>query len=344
MLRLYRTALASGAPSPASGTGRSSGCASPTGRPRVRAGRRFVSITNLSSDRAAAAAASRRSCWPARPSSDGHLPADATAWLRPAVTSRRTQRGGCPPTSAERVRSATTRTTGRRRTCQAAPIVAWNQEENAMRSTIDARRRPHGRRRHRHRRRRWRQHPPRVGLRWYRAALGGPGQRPGQAHPRRRQRLRPGGPGGGVHAFDAQVAQFEAANPDIDIVPTSTTGPAPTFTAALAGGTLPDVFTIPFTDGKSLIEQGQLADITELVKALPYADKFNPNVLATARTPRATSSAVPRAGLRHRPPVQPRPVHAGRPRPGQAAHDLGRGPRRRQGDRREDRLRPATSR
>ena len=44
----------------------------------------------------------------------------------------------------------------------------------------------------------------------------------------------------------------------------------------LAGDTLPDVFTIPFTDGKSLIEQGQLADITDLVKALPYADQVQP--------------------------------------------------------------------
>jgi multiple sugar transport system substrate-binding protein len=95
--------------------------------------------------------------------------------------------------------------------------------------------------------------------------------------------LRPGDSEQAYHAFDAQVAQFEAANPDIDIVAHEYNWTGPTFTAALAGGTLPDVFTIPFTDGKSLIEQGQLADITELVNALPYASKFNPNVLATAQ-------------------------------------------------------------
>ena len=95
--------------------------------------------------------------------------------------------------------------------------------------------------------------------------------------------LRPGDSEQAYHAFDAQVAQFEAANPDIDIVAHEYNWTGPTFTAALAGGTLPDVFTIPFTDGKSLIEQGQLADITDLVNALPYASKFNPNVLATAQ-------------------------------------------------------------
>ncbi len=95
--------------------------------------------------------------------------------------------------------------------------------------------------------------------------------------------LRPGDSEDAYHAFDAQVAQFEAANPDIDIVAHEYNWTGPTFTAMLAGGTLPDVFTIPFTDGKSLIEQGQLADITDLVNALPYASKFNPNVLATAQ-------------------------------------------------------------
>jgi multiple sugar transport system substrate-binding protein len=55
---------------------------------------------------------------------------------------------------------------------------------------------------------------------------------------------------------------------------------APTFTAALAAGTLPDVFTIPFTDGKGLIQQHQIVNIDSRVRALPYVDKFNKSVLA----------------------------------------------------------------
>ena len=50
----------------------------------------------------------------------------------------------------------------------------------------------------------------------------------------------------------------------------------------------------------------------------------------------------PDRGLRHVAAVQPPAVQAGRPRPRQAAHDVGRGPRRGQGHRREDRRRPAT--
>ncbi|MFN8517914.1 MAG: extracellular solute-binding protein [Chloroflexota bacterium] len=108
--------------------------------------------------------------------------------------------------------------------------------------------------------------------------------------------LRPGDSEDAFHAFDAQVTQFEAANPDIDIVAHEYNWTGPTFAAMLAGGTLPDVFTIPYTDGKSLIEQGQLADITDLVKALPYGDKFNPNVLATAQDDQGHIYGVPRQG------------------------------------------------
>ena len=108
--------------------------------------------------------------------------------------------------------------------------------------------------------------------------------------------LRPGSTEDAFHAFDAQVTQFEEANPDIDIVAHEYDWTGPTFAAMLAGDTLPDVFTIPFTDGKSLIEQGQLADITELVKALPYGDQFNPNVLATVQDDQGAIFGVPRQG------------------------------------------------
>jgi multiple sugar transport system substrate-binding protein len=106
--------------------------------------------------------------------------------------------------------------------------------------------------------------------------------------------LRPGDSQEAYHAFDAQVTQFEEANPDIDIVAHEYNWTGPTFAAMLAGGTLPDVFTIPFTDGKSLIEQGQLADITDLVNELPYASRFNPNVLATGQDDEGRIYGLPR--------------------------------------------------
>ena len=42
----------------------------------------------------------------------------------------------------------------------------------------------------------------------------------------------------------------------------STSGPAPTFAAKLAAGTLPTVFEVPFTDARTLGDNGQLADLT----------------------------------------------------------------------------------
>jgi len=95
--------------------------------------------------------------------------------------------------------------------------------------------------------------------------------------------LIPGSDDAAFDAFNEQVAQFEEANPDIKIEPQEYEWTGPTFAAQLAGGTLPDVYTIPFTDTKTLIENGQLADITAEVEKLDYADRFNPNVLAQAQ-------------------------------------------------------------
>jgi multiple sugar transport system substrate-binding protein len=95
--------------------------------------------------------------------------------------------------------------------------------------------------------------------------------------------------------FDAQVKEFEAANPNITIKPVQYQWLATTFGAKLAAGTLPTVFTVPFTDGKALAEKGQLADLTTQVKALPYAAQFNPNVIAEATDSNGKIFAVPTA-------------------------------------------------
>ena len=84
-------------------------------------------------------------------------------------------------------------------------------------------------------------------------------------------------------AFLAQVAAFEEKYPNIDIEPSEYEWDPATFGAQLAGGTLPTLFQIPFTDAQGLIADGQLADITDLVAELPYADDLNPNVLAVTQ-------------------------------------------------------------
>ncbi|MFT7838890.1 extracellular solute-binding protein [Saccharothrix sp. BKS2] len=69
--------------------------------------------------------------------------------------------------------------------------------------------------------------------------------------------------------FDEDVAEFEAANPDIDIEPREGFMDPQTFSAKLAGGQLEDVYYAYFTDPANLIARRQAADITEYVEDVP---------------------------------------------------------------------------
>ena len=89
----------------------------------------------------------------------------------------------------------------------------------------------------------------------------------------------PGADQAAYDAFATQEKQFEDKNPDIDIIGVEYEWEGPTFTAQLAAGSLPDVFTVPFTDAKTLLENGQLADVTDEMNELGYTDKFNPIIL-----------------------------------------------------------------
>ena len=145
-------------------------------------------------------------------------------------------------------------------------------------------------------------------------------------------------------AFLTRVEEFEAANPDIDIEPSEYEWDVATFAAQMAGGTLPTTFQIPFPDTRGLVERGQVADVTEQVNALPYAERLQPQ--RARRHPGRRGTHLRRAdrGLRHRPALQPHDVRGGRARSRRATDDVGRGARVRQADRRRHRagrLRPA---
>jgi len=103
----------------------------------------------------------------------------------------------------------------------------------------------------------------------------------------------PGLEKGAVDAFNDRVEQFEKANPKIDLEVQEYNWAATTFTAQLAGGTLPNVFTVPFTDGRGLVERKQVADISAQVAELPYAKDFNPNIAEAGMSPEAKMWAVP---------------------------------------------------
>jgi ABC-type glycerol-3-phosphate transport system substrate-binding protein len=106
--------------------------------------------------------------------------------------------------------------------------------------------------------------------------------------------LIPGSTPEATQQFNAQVAQFERANPSIDIKPVEYQWTAPTFAAKLAAGTLPTVFEVPFTDARTLGDNGQLADLTSYAKALPYFAKYNKAVLAEGTDSKGRIIALPK--------------------------------------------------
>ncbi len=96
-----------------------------------------------------------------------------------------------------------------------------------------------------------------------------------------------------IRSFDQQIAAFKKKYPNIDVTREEYTWTGPTFAAKLAGGTLPDVFTTPFTDGRTLIARGQVADISGEVSKLPYANSFNKNVVAAGQNDQGKIEMVP---------------------------------------------------
>ena len=106
--------------------------------------------------------------------------------------------------------------------------------------------------------------------------------------------LIPGSTPAAVQQFNNQVKAFEKANPTIKVKPVEYQWTGPTFAAKLAARTLPTVFEVPFTDARTLGDNGQLADLTAEVKKLPYFAKYNPAVLAEGTTSKGKIIALPK--------------------------------------------------
>jgi multiple sugar transport system substrate-binding protein len=106
--------------------------------------------------------------------------------------------------------------------------------------------------------------------------------------------LIPGSTPAAIQQFNNQVTEFEKANPSIKVKPVEYQWTGPTFAAKLAAGTLPTVFEVPFTDARTLGDNGQLADLTAEVKQLPYFSKYNPAVLAEGTTSKGKIVALPK--------------------------------------------------
>jgi multiple sugar transport system substrate-binding protein len=106
--------------------------------------------------------------------------------------------------------------------------------------------------------------------------------------------LIPGSTPAAIQQFNAQVAEFQKANPSIKVKPVEYQWTGPTFAAKLAAGTLPTVFEVPFTDARTLGDNGQLADLTAGVKSLPYFSKYNKAVIAEGTDSKGQIVALPK--------------------------------------------------
>jgi multiple sugar transport system substrate-binding protein len=107
--------------------------------------------------------------------------------------------------------------------------------------------------------------------------------------------LRPGSSADATKQFNDNVALFEKLHPNIVVKPTEYAWNGATFASQLAAGRLPTVFTVPFTDARTLGEHHQVADITAAVKRWPYFKRFQKTVIAEATTAKGRIIGVPYA-------------------------------------------------
>jgi ABC-type glycerol-3-phosphate transport system substrate-binding protein len=93
--------------------------------------------------------------------------------------------------------------------------------------------------------------------------------------------------------FLEDVAAFEKANPNIDIVPHEGKMDPQTFAARLAGGQLEDVFYVYFTDPAGLIARRQVAEITPYLAEVPVVQQIKPDLVKVFSSPDGKVYGVP---------------------------------------------------
>src|SRR5882672_5430028 len=106
--------------------------------------------------------------------------------------------------------------------------------------------------------------------------------------------LIPGSTPEAIQQFNNQVTEFEKANPSIHVKPVEYQWTGPTFAAKLAAGTLPTVFEVPFTDARTLGDNGQLANLSPYFKKLPYHKRYNKAVIAEGTDAKGQIIALPK--------------------------------------------------
>ncbi|MGF6822273.1 multiple sugar transport system substrate-binding protein [Microbacterium sp. ZKA21] len=86
-----------------------------------------------------------------------------------------------------------------------------------------------------------------------------------------------------LDAWENSIAAFEELHPNITIEDEETKYDVATFSAMLVGGTLPTTLQVPFTDIQSLIDRGQVADISTYVDNDDVLSQLNPQLAAVTQ-------------------------------------------------------------
>jgi ABC-type glycerol-3-phosphate transport system substrate-binding protein len=96
-----------------------------------------------------------------------------------------------------------------------------------------------------------------------------------------------------VATFNRNVQKFTAAHPNITVKTTETAWDAQTFQAQVAGGSLPTVMSISFTEPLNMIPNKQLPDITDELKLVDLTKDLNPDTLKMVQDDKGRIYGVP---------------------------------------------------
>jgi multiple sugar transport system substrate-binding protein len=93
--------------------------------------------------------------------------------------------------------------------------------------------------------------------------------------------------------FNRNVQKFMTAHPNITVKSTETSWDAQTFQAQVAGGSLPTVMNISFTEPLNMIPNKQLPDITDELKVVDLTKDLNPDTLKMVQDANGRIYGVP---------------------------------------------------
>ncbi|MEO3876433.1 extracellular solute-binding protein [Nonomuraea sp. B12E4] len=96
-----------------------------------------------------------------------------------------------------------------------------------------------------------------------------------------------------LKAFQRKISEFSKANPGIKVTGDESLFDVNTFQALVAGGKLPTVFYVPFTEMQGIIARQQAADITGHIGAGSNVKRMNPSILKVATGPENHIFGVP---------------------------------------------------